>query len=289
MDHKPSAFLFTATDNRGKPGRFDFYKAENGLIFIGAVPDNLGDYYEGGFDPIPADEAGLAKLAEGDEYKLEPFLKHKPAGRYLEIGPWIGKAAYHARNAGYDVTVLEQDQRCVDLLNGIGVQAIQTGDPGRSLEALRDRGERYDAIALWHSIEHLPRPWEVIDRTIDVLSPGGVLLVAAPNPESAQFRVFGKRWYHLDAPRHLYLLPTSLLKRIAQDRGLTVLEETTDDTRGVFEDDYGWWWQVRRPISLLPVIRTKIPKLIGPMLKRRYRTPGAADGATYTMIFQKPA
>lgn len=287
MEHKPSSFLFTATDNRGKAGQFDYHKAQNGLIFISEIPGNIGDYYEGGFDPIPSDEAGLAKLAEGDEYKMEPFARYKPAGRYLEIGPWIGKAAYHARNAGYDVTVLEQDQRCVDLLNGIGVNAIQTADPAQTLERLHARQERYDAIALWHSIEHLPRPWEVIERVIDVLNLGGVLLIAAPNPESAQFRVFGKRWYHLDAPRHLYLLPTSVLKRIAANRGLTLLEETTDDTRGVFEDDYGWWWQVRRHIRLLPVVRNALPKLIGPMLKRRHRTPGAKDGATYTVIFQK--
>jgi 2-polyprenyl-3-methyl-5-hydroxy-6-metoxy-1,4-benzoquinol methylase len=289
IDHAPAQYLFTAKDNRGKPGAFSYYRAENGLVFIDRIPDDLGAYYEGGFDPIPNDESGLADAARGDEHKLEPIRRVRPTGRYLEIGPWIGKAAYNARQAGYDVTVLEQDERCVALLSSIGLRALRTLDPAEDLEAMLERGERFDAIAMWHSIEHLPRPWTVVERLAELLNPGGVLLIAAPNPDSAQFRHYGGRWYHLDAPRHLYLLPIALLDAITARKGLRRLEATTDDERGVLEDDYAWRWQARQSLLRFPILRYFAPRWLGPWLKRRHRRPGTLDGATYTLLFEKPA
>jgi 2-polyprenyl-3-methyl-5-hydroxy-6-metoxy-1,4-benzoquinol methylase len=288
MEQAPAEFLFTARDNRGKKGDFDYYKARNGLVFIDRIPEDLGAYYEGGYDPIPEDEAGLAELAKGDEYKIEPIQRLKPQGRYLEIGPWIGKAALHARNAGYEVATLEMNQRCVALMRSAGIDATQTADPVAALRELRAQGRSFDAIALWHSIEHLPRPWEVLVEAIETLAPGGILLVSAPNPESAQFRVFGKRWFHLDAPRHLYLLPISLIKEIGERHELVVLEATTDDVRGVVEDDHAWWWQIYHPLRRIPIVRRFLPRLVAPRLKRRFRKPEALDGAAYTVILQKP-
>jgi len=43
------------------------------------------------------------------------------------------------------------------------------------------------------------------------LTPGGRLLVAAPNINSLPFRFFGPAWYGLDLPRHLtHFTPTTL-------------------------------------------------------------------------------
>ena len=69
-----------------------------------------------------------------------------------------------------------------------------------------DLGEidgRYAAIVFWHSLEHLPNPGEELERAAALLEPGGVLVVAVPNNDSLQAKLFGDRWLALDMPRHL--------------------------------------------------------------------------------------
>src|SRR5262249_12258743 len=61
----------------------------------------------------------------------------------------------------------------------------------------------FDLVTMWHSLEHVHRPMEVLREAHRLLVPGGQLLVAVPNIDSLPFRWFGHVWYGLDLPRHL--------------------------------------------------------------------------------------
>lgn len=278
--------LFTAKDNRGLPGSFDYWRGSTGHVFIGAVPTNLGDHYAGGYQTIPETEAELARMAEVDRYRLDPVRALVPAGCFLEIGPWIGLVAYSARQAGYTVSALEMDERCVALLNRVGVRATQTDDPAT---ALARSGETFDVIGLWHSIEHLPRPWEVIDAAAAALNPGGLLVVAAPNPESAQMRVLGRHWLHLDAPRHLHLMTAAQFEEIGRRRGLETVSCTSDDRLGEILDQNGWQVEVQRRLRGIPGLRSLARLPLHRLLRRRHRRTGALDGAGFTLMMRRPA
>ena len=62
----------------------------------------------------------------------------------------------------------------------------------------------FDLISIWHVLEHLPDPDSVLRLCHGWLREGGVLLLAVPNIDSWQARLFGGSWFHLDPPRHLY-------------------------------------------------------------------------------------
>lgn len=282
---EPAEFLLTAQDNRGLPGRFHYWRGSNGHVFLDPVPEDLDRYYSGGYQRIPDDEAALAALAINDAYRLEPIRKIVPSGAFLEIGPWIGLTAYSARQAGYEVSVLERDPGCVDLLNRCGIEAIQSTDPAISLESL---GRKFDVIGLWHSIEHLPRPWEVVTQAARCLNPGGLLVIAAPNPESKQFQLFGKNWVHLDAPRHIHLMPIDLVEGIANSQGLVTLEKTSDDRLGRMLDQHGWHFELHRRVFRIYGLRALAFRLLWRWLQRRHRVEGALDGAGYTLMAQRP-
>ena len=279
-----SELAFVAKDNRGLPGAFPYYRSPRGHLFIGAVPANLGDHYAGGYQAIPDTEAQLALMAEGDAYRLEPVRALVAEGDFLEIGSWIGLVAYSAKRSGYRVHVLEREQRCIDLLNGVGINAMQTDDPA---QALADSDQTYDVIGMWHSIEHLPQPWAVIEAAARRLRPGGVLVIAAPNPESLQLQLLREHWLHLDAPRHLHFLTAAMVAEIGVANDLALVERTTDDTLAQIVERDAWNHEAFRQVRFLPIVSRLWRRMVFGHLSRK-RRPGGFDGAGYTIIMRRP-
>lgn len=68
-------------------------------------------------------------------------------------------------------------------------------------------------------LEHVAEPHAEIARVAELLKPGGVLLVSVPNTSSVNARLFGGRWHHLDAPRHLTLWTPTTLDRLLAEHG----------------------------------------------------------------------
>ena len=101
-------------------------------------------------------------------------------------------------------------------------------------------------VALWHVLEHLPDPRGMLAAAAAKLEPGGVLAVAVPNPKSWQFRLLHGRWAHLDAPRHLSLVPPDTLVARGRELGLSPVELTTSDPSGAACNLLGWVYALRR-------------------------------------------
>ena len=70
--------------------------------------------------------------------------------------------------------------------------------PGRASETLAELPPSR-VIAAWHVLEHVPRPWALVDAAADNLESGGALVIATPNPRAFGFGVLGGRWPHVDA------------------------------------------------------------------------------------------
>ena len=200
---------------------------ECGLVWMRDIPEDLRPFYAGGYAAIPQTLLELRAIAADEVYRLEPVLRHKRGGRLLEIGPWRGVFCLNAKDAGFEVSAIEMDGGCVQFLREVvGVDAVQSIDPASTMAEMT---ERFDVIALWHSIEHLREPWVVVERAAERLAPGGILVVALPNIESFEFAVLKERWRHLDAPRHLYFYPPDGLAALGERFGLETVEMETHD------------------------------------------------------------
>jgi SAM-dependent methyltransferase len=180
------------------------------------------------------------------------------------------------------------DAACCHFLEQVvGVRALRSADAAGTLATL----DGYDAIALWHVIEHLADPWETLEAARERLRPGGVLVLATPNPASFQFRLFGRYWAHLDAPRHLELLPVERLIHWAEGAGLQVALKTTTDPGGLGWNLFGWVESLANLLSRATG-RRSTPTLLGRALSRLMRPiergPGFR-GATYTLVLRRPA
>jgi SAM-dependent methyltransferase len=151
----------------------------------------------------------------------------KKRGRLLDFGCGNGGFARWMADAGYDV---------------VGLEPFSLGHPvershllliREPLESAKPRLGRFDVITLWHVLEHLPRPVEVLRTLSQLLAPDGVMIVSVPNFLSWQSLFFGGGWFHLDPPRHIVHFEARTLENALHEAGLRV------DRRWNFLPEYG--------------------------------------------------
>lgn len=286
----PAVTAFHVTDrNRGiDDKRFEYRRcATCHTYFLQDVPEDLGRYYPDDYFSFP----GLAELdAFGrtaiERYKLETVQRYARSGRLVEIGPGFGVFARQAAVAGFDVAGLELDARCcAQLRDVVGVQAVQTGTPE---EALADQPPS-DVIALWHALEHLPDPDALLAAAAANLRPGGILVAAVPNPQAFQFRVLGRRWPHVDAPRHLFLIPARTIAERGAAVGLETVAVTSDDAGARHWNAFGWGRAAVPPspgyvlTRLASGLGRACAALAAPAERRTLR------GSAFTIVLRRPA
>jgi 2-polyprenyl-3-methyl-5-hydroxy-6-metoxy-1,4-benzoquinol methylase len=216
------------------------------LTFIEQIPENLAQYYVNEQYDIPAGAAGFEPRAESQRWKVDILKSLASPGPLLEVGPATGEFAFAARKEGYAPTLLEMDANCCRYLrDALGLNVRQTADPAADL----DSPVRYGAICVWQAIEHVPRFWTLMENAAARLADGGVMILSTPNPASLQARVLGRYWPHLDAPRHLYLIPQAWMRSFARKHGLEVVLDTTRDIGSLGLNYYGWYLAARNAIG----------------------------------------
>ena len=234
--------LFTSKDYNQEitQDTFYYYRCSScKLIFIFPIPTNLSSYYISTYPAYQIPKLkDLDSVAEKERYKIEILQQHITKGRLLEIGPSYGGFAYLAQKSGFEVEAIEMNSSCCKFLTEVvKITAINTQNVSTALQGLRP----YNVIVLWHVIEHLVSPWEILEVISDKLLPNGILVLAAPNPSALQFRIFKQFWVHVDAPRHLQLIPVQLLINQMESLGLTTVSVTTTDKASAIFSNFNWW------------------------------------------------
>jgi len=261
---------------------FTYFRCVNcGLIFLSPIPENLSDYYPPVYYQLPSTLEELQPLIEFQKYKIDLVQKFVSRGRVLEMGPGQGDFAFWMKRAGFSLDVIEMDEASSRFLRDIiQVNAIHSADTYGTLQSLG----QYDVIALWQVIEHLPDPWALIDILADHLTPGGLLVIATPNPESLQFRLVKHLWGHLDAPRHLELIPIDLLSKRLERTGLKRQLLTTNDQGALIHNRIGWEYILGNLSGHR--VSMRYPGAILNRLMRPLESIGRL-GSIYTAYFQK--
>ena len=266
---------------------FGYYRCEKcGLISLANIPEDLGPFYAHGYHAVPQSDAAMEAGANHDRYKIDLVTQFMKGGRLLEIGPSWGAFCLLAKRAGFSVEAIEMDPHCCDFLTErIGVRAIRRKDEAMALlEATQP-----DIIAAWHVLEHMRDPWHMIEAAAARLAPGGILVLALPNPDAFQFNLFGKYWAHVDAPRHLHLIPTEVLRLRAEAAGLNQILFTTTDHGSLGWNVFGWIYSLPHLASGEKLKRVLGIAGRGAAALARFIENREGRGAAYTAIFRKPS
>lgn len=119
-------------------------------------------------------------------------------GRLLDYGCGTGYFLAASQKAGWQVAGLEPDPGARNLAQQRTGQPISGGDLSQFEAA------SFDAITLWHVLEHIHDLTGTLRQLTRLLKPDGVLIVAVPNADSPDAQYYRERWAAYDVPRHLY-------------------------------------------------------------------------------------
>ena len=154
-------------------------------------------------------------------------------GPVLDVGCGRGLTLAYLRDLGFEPHGAEiTEEGAWHARNRLGIDVF-VGDFKRA----PFKPGTFSAVIFWHSLEHIERPLEALRHAKKLLRPGGVLVVAVPNFESAQARLFGPHWFHLDIPRHYYHFSERSLERALRDLDFKVARV---DHFNFEQTPYGW-------------------------------------------------
>lgn len=127
-------------------------------------------------------------------------LPWRGQGKLLDIGCGAGGNLKTLQDQGWEPHGIEISEIAAAHASELTQGHIHTG----TVESAPFPPGSFDAVLMSHSLEHLPSPLEALRRIHRLLKDDGLLVISVPNVHSWEFKFFGRWWFPLDPPRHLY-------------------------------------------------------------------------------------
>jgi 2-polyprenyl-3-methyl-5-hydroxy-6-metoxy-1,4-benzoquinol methylase len=158
------------------------------------------------------------RTLNGKRKLVEKYTKLS-IGKILDIGAGTGAFLQVMQKSEWEVTGLEPDETAREnakKLYGLNLQPSE--------ELFNLKAETFDAITLWHVLEHVHELPEYMDQLKKLLKLTGCLFIAIPNYACYDEKIYKEFWAGYDVPRHLYhFSPTSITQLLLQ-HGLQLKE-----------------------------------------------------------------
>ena len=152
-------------------------------------------------------ETGRTQRHSSGWAQLHKYLQSRDALRILDVGPTSAGNINFVTHLGHSIYMANLVDEAA---KPEWIKAAAPGEPALDKESpeaydidgflkqnLDFSGRHFDVIALWDTIDYLPKPFvaPVVDRLHDVMEPGGQLLALFHSKANADEAVFSR--YHL--------------------------------------------------------------------------------------------
>jgi 2-polyprenyl-3-methyl-5-hydroxy-6-metoxy-1,4-benzoquinol methylase len=217
----------------GVPGTFTIAKCQScGLLFTNPRPipnliDSLySNYYSGSMALSGSQTPSISEHMKRNTSLRKTYHRvfgnylgevlSKARGRVLDIGCGLGTTLDDLARLGCEVLGIEPNpdaaKRCKE--RGLNVECALVED-------LNYPENCFDTVILFHVIEHLASPKNILQKIFHALKPSGRVFITCPNAESYLSKFFGEYWAGWHLPFHFYhFTPKTISKLI----GLTAFE-----------------------------------------------------------------
>jgi len=221
--------VFKVKDNSVSHQYFYIYHCSNCQVRFTQNPPSetsIGDYYKSE-DYISHTDTSkglinrLYRMVRNFSINQKKKLVKKATGlkngNLLDVGSGTGYFAAAMHKDGWQVTALEPDE---------GARKVAIDQHSLSLlpveELFNLAGNKFDAITLWHVLEHVHDVKKYISTFKKLLTDNGKLFIAVPNYTSHDAKKYGRHWAAYDVPRHLYHFTPHTIKLLMKDAGLKI-------------------------------------------------------------------
>lgn len=217
----------SALDNTVSRETFEIWECGAcSLRFTQDVPDlrSIGPYYRSDdYISHTNTNKGLVnrlyhmvrKQTLSDKYRLIASATRSKQGKLLDIGAGAGAFVAHMQENGWEVTGLEPDE--------VAREKARTDHRVQLLEMdqlFRFPPESFDAITLWHVLEHVHDLHGYLEQLRTLLKKEGRLFIAVPNYTAYDAVIYKSSWAAYDVPRHLYHFSPDSMEQLLENHGM---------------------------------------------------------------------
>lgn len=138
-------------------------------------------------------------------------------GNVLDIGCGTGAFLNTMQTAGWNVDGLEPDATARSK-----AEALYKITPQSSEKIYEKEAYTYDAITMWHVLEHVHELQAYIAQLKKMIRTKGKIFIAVPNYTSYDAKHYKEYWAAYDVPRHLYHFSPKSMGTLLAAHGLKI-------------------------------------------------------------------
>jgi len=141
------------------------------------------------------------------------------SGRLLEVGTGTGAFLSIMEQAGWQTTGLEPDFQARE--KALKLYRLPVYEPAHLFGLTHGS---FDAITLWHVLEHVYNLQDYMEQFSKLLKPSGCLFIAVPNYTSNDAAHYKSYWAAYDVPRHVHHFSPASMQVLAQKHGFSIIK-----------------------------------------------------------------
>lgn len=138
-----------------------------------------------------------------------------PNPKVLDVGAGTGDFIQYIQKRGIESFGVEPNKLARNNAERKGVML------GKSFSDLK--AKKFDAITLWHVLEHLDELENDLESLSDLMNVNGAFFVAVPNFRSYDAQHYGSFWAGYDVPRHLSHFSKKAIDKIFGKYGYKII------------------------------------------------------------------
>lgn len=141
------------------------------------------------------------------------------AKKVLDIGCGTGDFLAMAKKYKWEIAGIEPDAQARKIATEKTGIEIHTND---WLSEIAD--DSFDAVTMWHVLEHVPNLDEQIQTLKRIIKPNGSIFIAVPNFKSHDATHYKELWAAYDVPRHLWHFSQKSIKSLFGKENMEVVK-----------------------------------------------------------------